>query len=368
MGGLLLSAVVLARTAKHGLPRLLAELTQVADEVVVGLDETATDETCEAAIRGADVVYRFEHTGPPVRARLLALEHASGEWILSLDEDEGLDQALDLLLPQLTADSRYSHYIFPRKWMVSRDPDEYLRAAPWFPDWQLRLFRNDRRRVWHPGVMHSGYRVMGTACYEDRGAVLHYEPLLLDDREREAKIELYRAHGSNGRCEELYRRASAGRIPLESPPWTPVRTRTRHGAARLVPGVCQVPPRPSLPPWGAELEAWMPRSCPQGAQVQFEIAARNIGRLAWVTAGPGWPQLHLSYHLRDANGGMIQWDNTRIGMPREVDPGQSTRFLGAIPAPSEPGDYILEWDLVSEGECWFAECGSVTANVPLHVT
>ena len=31
------------------------------------------------------------------------------------------------------------------------------------------------------------------------------------------------------------------------------------------------------------------------------------------------------------------------------------------------GRFILEWDMVSEQDAWFAECGSELARVPLHV-
>ena len=36
-------------------------------------------------------------------------------------------------------------------------------------------------------------------------------------------------------------------------------------------------------------------------------------------------------------------------------------------APATPGRYLIEWDMVSEGACWFAQCGSEAARVPLHV-
>jgi hypothetical protein len=71
---------------------------------------------------------------------------------------------------------------------VERRPLTYLHGAPWFPDWQLRLFRNDRRRVWHPGILHSGFRVVGAARHESRTAILHYEPVVLSEDERRAKI------------------------------------------------------------------------------------------------------------------------------------------------------------------------------------
>ena len=50
-----------------------------------------------------------------------------------------------------------------------------------------------------------------------------------------------------------------------------------------------------------------------------------------------------------------------------VDPGEPARFYAEAIAPDEQGDYILEWDLVSEGECWFSECGSMPARTALRV-
>jgi hypothetical protein len=37
-------------------------------------------------------------------------------------------------------------------------------------------------------------------------------------------------------------------------------------------------------------------------------------------------------------------------------------------APPEPGDYLLEFDLVSEGVGWFEMNGSATATVALSVS
>ena len=50
-----------------------------------------------------------------------------------------------------------------------------------------------------------------------------------------------------------------------------------------------------------------------------------------------------------------------------VEPGESARFLLDFLAPGDPGEYVIEWDLVSEGECWFADCGGGTARALLRV-
>src|SRR5262245_9175568 len=125
-----ISVCVLARSSRGGLERLIDEVDQVADQVVIGVDAASVDDTLEIASRRADVVFRFEHVGPPVRARMLALEYATGDWVLSLDEDEGIDARFVSLLPELLSDSRYTHYWFSRKWIVRDRPLTYVHASP----------------------------------------------------------------------------------------------------------------------------------------------------------------------------------------------------------------------------------------------
>jgi hypothetical protein len=362
-----LSVCILARSTRAGLERLLDEIDGMADEVVIGVDEASTDDTLALARRRADVIFRFEHVGPPVRARLLPLRHARGDWILALDEDEGLDGGFAALLPELVSHPRYTHYWLPRKWIVDLEPPTYLRAAPWFPDWQLRLFRNDPGRVWHPGLVHSGYRVMGPGCHEDRTAVLHYERLVLDSEAHEAKIEYYRRCGSEGRSESLYGPA-AGRDRAALAPGPAQRSgrRLARRAGRLVPGIEPVPTAPAAPPWRASLDVRMAPRAAGGASVLTEVVARNVGPLAWDAFG-AWPDLRLSYHVRRPEGDVVLWDGERFALPRVVEPGESARFLVVLAAPHEAGRYVIEWDLLSEAECWFADCGSATASAPLEV-
>jgi hypothetical protein len=363
------TACILAHSSRAGLPRLLGEIDGLVDEIVMGVDAASRDDTLELARSGADVVFRFEHVGPPVRARLLPLRYATGDWILSLDEDEGLDDRFGSLLGELAADARYSHYWFPRRWLVDLAGPAYLHAAPWYPDWQLRLFRNQPARVWHTGKVHSGYRVMGLGCREDRTAILHYETLVLTPAEREAKVAFYRAHGGEGRAEEQHQST----VGWERKPLAPCpaagSTARRGRAGRVVSEVVAVPAAPTTPPWGAALEVRMPETAGRRTMVLAEVTAHNTGRLDWLPAAAGaWPQLHLSHHLLSAAGALVRWDGERIPVPRVVAPGETARFLFTFRAPDEPGSHVLEWDLVSEGECWFAECGGRTARVPLQVS
>jgi hypothetical protein len=45
-------------------------------------------------------------------------------------------------------------------------------------------------------------------------------------------------------------------------------------------------------------------------------------------------------------------------LPINLGPGQETALSLAVGAPVEPGDYLLEIDLLQEGVSWFALKGS----------
>lgn len=62
---------------------------------------------------------------------------------------------------------------------------------------------------------------------------------------------------------------------------------------------------------------------------------------------------------------MIQWDCERTPTLKVTPPGGETVYLHTFKAPTEPGDYLLEWDMVSEGDLWFGARPPVLS--PLHV-
>ncbi|HVT56994.1 MAG TPA: hypothetical protein VHR45_01225 [Thermoanaerobaculia bacterium] len=107
----------------------------------------------------------------------------------------------------------------------------------------------------------------------------------------------------------------------------------------------------------------MPSQLAAGEVFVAEVMAENLRRLE---VG-GWPQLFLSHHLLDPDGRALVWDGRGHSLLRAVGPGQRTAMRVTLAAPTEPGSYLLEWDLVSEDECWFAECGSGVARVLLVV-
>lgn len=363
-----LSVNILTRESELRLERLVAEVATFADEILIGVDATSPDRTFEAACDLADVVYRFRLPGQLSPARMLVFDYASGDWILSLDDDESMEDSFNAILPALLRDASISHVWFPRKWIVNLDPCEYLHAAPWYPNFALRMFRNDRSLVWKPDYVHSQYYVQGTGHFEERTSILHFELVNNTDATRARKLEMYR-RTSGPSTEELYS------PPADAPRRPAALRQLAMREARVVKPIVHPTVRDleavGLPPWKADfLRIDMPATARAGEALVAEVTVMNTGVLAWSrpsSTNNGWPTLHLGSHLLDANGETLEFDRDRIGLPRFVRPGDPVTFMFNLRAPPLPGSYILEWDMVSENECWFAACGSAPGRTALEV-
>jgi len=363
-----LSVNILTRESENRIERLVAEVASFADEVLIGVDAASTDRTYDVACGIADVVYRFRLPGQLSPARMLVLDYATGDWILSLDDDESMEDSFDAILPAIMCDASISHAWFPRKWVVSLDPCEYLHASPWYPNFALRLFRNDRSLIWKPDYIHSQYYVQGAGHFEERTSILHFELVYNTDATRARKFDMYR-QASGPSCFEYY---SPPADTLRRP--TLLRRQTMRRAsdvkAILHPAIRDLTPV-GLPPWKASfLTIDMPTTAKAGMALIAEITVMNSGVLAWSrrnSTNNNWPILQLGNHLLDDKGQMLEFDRDRVEVPRFVRPGDQITFICGLQAPSSPGSYILEWDMVSEQECWFAACGSIVGRTSLEI-
>ena len=111
-----------------------------------------------------------------------------------------------------------------------------------------------------------------------------------------------------------------------------------------------------------------------GATVDVPITVQNRSQAGWCVDSQ--IPVFLSYHLRGAAGGadgaaagttLIAFDNARTPLPGHLHPGTDTMVPLRVTAPTEPGDYLIEVDLVHEGMTWFADRGAQTATVAMRV-
>ena len=69
----------------------------------------------------------------------------------------------------------------------------------------------------------------------------------------------------------------------------------------------------------------------------------------------------------DSNGKLLSEMDGRLGISKDMKPGEELELPLLITAPIAPGEYILEVDLVQEQVSWFSEKGSPTARTKVSV-
>jgi hypothetical protein len=92
----------------------------------------------------------------------------------------------------------------------------------------------------------------------------------------------------------------------------------------------------------------------RGAQVNDSSDSRFI-----LAAGNRW--------LNAANERLVTDMDGRYGLNKDLRPGEETEIPLSITAPKEPGNYILDVDLVQEQVAWFHDKGSGTARTKVTV-
>jgi hypothetical protein len=68
-----------------------------------------------------------------------------------------------------------------------------------------------------------------------------------------------------------------------------------------------------------------------------------------------------------ADGSLVTNMDGRYGIPKDLGPGEEADTPLVITAPKDPGDYILEVDVIQEQVAWFSDKGSPTAKTKITV-
>ena len=101
-------------------------------------------------------------------------------------------------------------------------------------------------------------------------------------------------------------------------------------------------------------------------QVRGQATVSNVGDAVWLPGPTRLGGVNLGVHLRARDGRPLDVDFRRIALETSTRPGEAQTVDFAF-APPAPGEYLLEFDLVSEGVGWFEMNGSATATVAIAV-
>jgi hypothetical protein len=145
-----LSVCLLTRNEEANLPRVLASVAGLADEVVVA-DTGSTDRTREVAAQRGARVYSVGWQDDFAAGRNSALARATGDWVLWLNPDEEfLADSRDQLRACLANQSAFGYLVRVQELTRAGPPDFVTETV------QLRLFRR-RPEVRFLGRLHPRF-------------------------------------------------------------------------------------------------------------------------------------------------------------------------------------------------------------------
>lgn len=166
-----ISVVINTLNEEKNLPRVLASVKNIADEVVV-VDMHSTDATVEIAKKAKAKVYLHKKTGYVEPARNFAVSKAKGEWILIIDADEELSDNLVKRLKQIAKNPKADYYRLPRKNIIF---GKWIRHSRWWPDYNIRFFK--KGNVSWSEIIHSVPVTQGKGLDlppRENNAIVHY--------------------------------------------------------------------------------------------------------------------------------------------------------------------------------------------------
>jgi glycosyltransferase involved in cell wall biosynthesis len=162
-----ITATIIALNEERNIARAIESL-RCCDEILL-MDSGSTDRTVEIAQKlGARVI---ESPWPGYsKQKNLAAAQAANDWILSLDADEALSEALEGEIWQLRKNGpEYDAYTMPR---MAQYLGRWILHSGWYPDRKVRLYRRDKA-VWVGEFVHENVTVSGSVGHL-KSNILHY--------------------------------------------------------------------------------------------------------------------------------------------------------------------------------------------------
>jgi glycosyltransferase involved in cell wall biosynthesis len=150
-----ITATIITLNEERNVARAIESL-RCCDEILI-VDSGSTDRTVELAEKLGVRVLEAGWLGYAAQKNWAA-EHAGNEWILSLDADEALSEALEAEIWSLKKSGpEYDAYTMPR---LARYLGRWIYHSGWYPDRKVRLYRREKAKFVgdfvHESVQPSG--------------------------------------------------------------------------------------------------------------------------------------------------------------------------------------------------------------------
>jgi len=333
----------------------------------------------------ADVVVRCDVSPATGIERNLGWLYAlcRGDWIFRIDNDESASMSLLDILPNLMQADDVVQYIFPSRWLFP-DSHHFLDEEPWSLDRHIRLVRNVPALIRFQGLQHTEIDLVLPHRYVDT-PFYHLDCIASAMEYRIDKASRYESYRPGVRTEqghpvnnfylpERFQTKPTRSVPEEDRPLVDDVFRAGSQASNLAPGERRWTGQPVSHARQDEVDRfWAYREVPESAyratwllrpdvsQMQTDelrsvfVVVRNDGSERWPW-GEDRPQIQLATRWLTADGTAMRFNSIRTPFTADVHPGTIVRQPMTLQAPPEPGEYLLELDLVHEHVRWFG-CG-----------
>ena len=163
-----ISVVLAVYNEEENLSKCLSSVRDFANEIIL-VDGGSTDKTIEIAKKfNANIIYAKDNPQNFHINKNIAIDLASNDWILQLDADEVVPQALAEEIKEVSRETEKNGYWIPRKNLFL---GRYLTKGGQYPDYTLRLYRRGMGRL--PGKdVHEQAVVKGKIGYL-KNSLLH---------------------------------------------------------------------------------------------------------------------------------------------------------------------------------------------------
>jgi len=150
-----ITATIITLNEERNIARAIESL-RCSDEILI-VDSGSVDRTVELAQKLGARVIEAGWRGYAGQKNWAA-EQASHDWILSLDADEALSEALEAEIWNVKKNGpRYDAYTMPR---LARYLGRWILHSGWYPDRKVRLY--DRRKAhWVGNFVHESVQSVG---------------------------------------------------------------------------------------------------------------------------------------------------------------------------------------------------------------
>ncbi|MBI4688781.1 MAG: glycosyltransferase family 2 protein [Nitrospirae bacterium] len=150
------------------------------DEVVI-VDSFSTDKTIDICKKYTGKVFQKEWQGY-AKQKQMAIDIASGQWVLILDADERLTPELKTEIGDVIKGGHSGFYISRKNFFLGR----WIKHGGWWPDYTLRLFRKNEGHIEEREV-HERVVVNGSIAYL-KSPLEHYTYNSLSDFLRKTDV------------------------------------------------------------------------------------------------------------------------------------------------------------------------------------